>query len=151
MFPCPITIQRNGWSLTRRLKQQLYQSLVLDYCCVALCECSVELQNSIERIQNSGVRLILDRPPRIPSQELRDVLKWDKLRNRKRRFRLQMVQRCVHSYAPEYVSNRLNTNASLGCPCKRGYSKLNLNQPWCDQYKRSFEYMGSKDWTVFEP
>ena len=129
MFHALSQIQRNGQSLTRRLKQQLYQSLVLDYCCMAWCECSVELQNNIERIQNYGMRLILDRPPRTLSPESRDVLKWDILRNRRRRFRLQMVQRCAHKYAPEYVNNRLNTNASLGCPCKRGYSKLNLKQP----------------------
>jgi len=57
-----------------------------------------------------------------------------------------MVHRCVHKYTPEYMNNRLNTNASLGRPCTRGHSKLNLNRPWCDHYKCSFEYMGSKDW-----
>ena len=42
-------------------------------------ECSVELQNSIQRIQHYGMRLILNRPPRTPSDELRRALKWDTL------------------------------------------------------------------------
>ena len=47
---------------------------------------------------------------------------------------------------PDYLMNRLCTNASLGGPCTRDNSKLYLNHPCCDYFKRSFEYMGSKDW-----
>ena len=126
-------INRLRRSLSWKLRKQLYLSLVLphlDYCCVAWHECSVELQNSIERIQNYGMRLILNRPPRTPSDELRRALKWDTLFNRRRRCRLQLVHKCVNKYAPDYMMNRLCTNASLGRPCTRGHSKLYLNRPW---------------------
>jgi len=108
--------------------------------------CSVEVQNNIERIQNYCTRLILDRPPCTLSQELRDMLKWDTSWNRKRRFRLQVVYRCVHKYAPEYMNNRLNTNVSLGCPCTRGYSKLNLNGHDVTTTNDHLNTLGSKDW-----
>ena len=89
---------------------------------------------------------LLNRPPHTPSDELRRALKWDTLFNRRRRCGLQLVHRCVNKYAPDYMMNRLCTNASLGCPCTRGHSKLYLNHLCCDYFKRSFEYMGSKDW-----
>ena len=60
--------------LPSRIKNNLYYALVLpylDYCCVLWQECGKELQQKLERVQNYGMRLILSKPPRTPSEELR--------------------------------------------------------------------------------
>ena len=47
-------------------KNQLYNALVLphmDYCSVLWQECSRELRQKLERVQNYGMRLILSQPP----------------------------------------------------------------------------------------
>ena len=47
-------------------KKQLYNTLVLphmDYCSVVWQECSRELRQKLERVQNYGMRLILSQPP----------------------------------------------------------------------------------------
>ena len=60
------------------IKKKLYNALVplhLDYCCVLWQECRVELQQKLDRLQNYGVRLILSKPPRTPSEDMRQELK----------------------------------------------------------------------------
>ena len=61
------------------IKKKLYNVLILphlDYCSVLWHECRVELQQKLEPVQNYGLRLILSRPPRTPSEELRRKLEW---------------------------------------------------------------------------
>ena len=64
-------------------KKQLYNTLVLphiDYCSVVWQECSRELRQKLERVQNYGMRLILSQPPRMHSEEMRQKLNWMTLR-----------------------------------------------------------------------
>jgi hypothetical protein len=47
-------------------------------------ECTKELQARIERIQNYGMQLILSQPSQTPSTELRSILVWMPLSERRR-------------------------------------------------------------------
>ena len=65
-------------------KKKLYDGFVLlhlDYCCVLWHECSKELQRRVDRIHNYGMRLILLKLLRTPSEGLRQKLKWTHLSN----------------------------------------------------------------------
>ena len=69
------------WSgvLPSRTKKQIYNALVLpylDYCLVVWQECSQCLRQKLERVQNYGMRIILSRPPRTHSGDLRKELNW---------------------------------------------------------------------------
>ena len=72
-------IRRLRSVLPTSIKTKLYKALVLphlDYCSVVWQECTKDLQRKkVERIQNYGMRLILSKPPRTPSEELRLRLK----------------------------------------------------------------------------
>ena len=84
-------LRRLGDVLPPKTKKQIYSGLVrhhLDYCSVVWQEYSRELRRSLERVQNYGMRLILSKPPRTPSEQLREELGWKTLEERRSRSRL---------------------------------------------------------------
>ena len=103
-----------GLAKLRRLRdvlppetKKVYNALVLphlDYCSVVWQECTKELQQKEERIQNYGMHLILSKPPRTASSGLRETLKWTPLTERRRllKMALDLVHRCVNRQSPEY-------------------------------------------------
>ncbi len=63
--------------LPTRSKVQINNAIALpyvEYCSVLWQECTKELQQSVERIQNYEMHIILTKPPRTPSDELRQAL-----------------------------------------------------------------------------
>ena len=74
-------------------KRKMHNALVLlhlDYCCVLWQECGKTLQQSVEIIQNCGMRLICSKPSRTPSEELRRNLKQMPLTKHREMFRLSL-------------------------------------------------------------
>ena len=133
------------------LKKRMYNALVLphlDYCSVVWMECAQELRTKIERVQNYGMRLILSQPPRTPNTQLRSKLGWVPLSERRRLSRLALVHRCVKKLGPVYMNNMLVGNGEAGCRMTRGHKKLHLFQPKTELYRRSFSFMGSKEWNL---
>ena len=108
-----------------------YNALVLphlDYCSVVWQECSKELRQKIERVQNYGMRLILSKPPRTPSAGLREELQWLTLEKRREMSWMTLVHRCATKRAPPCLATRLRTNARMGNRVTRGYDKLFVPQ-----------------------
>jgi len=144
------TLRRLRHTLPVRLKARLFSALIrphLDYCSVAWQECSKLLQRRIEQIQNYGMRQILMMPPRTSSELLRGMLAWDQLTKRRSMLRLQLMHRCIHGLAPEYLCSRFQTNSTLPNYARsRGWNNVHLRRTNTDWYKKSFEYMGAKDW-----
>ena len=135
--------------LPTETKRKVYNALVLphlDYCSVVWQECTKELQQKVERIQNYGMRLILSKPPRTPSAELRTALGWTPLTERRRLSRLALVHRCVHKKCPEYMKDMLVSNETVGCRMTRGFKKLHLFRVNTELFRRSFTFRGSQDW-----
>ena len=115
--------------LPSTIKKELYNALVLphmDYCSVVWQECSRELREKLERVQNYDVRLILSKPPWTHSEEMRQKLNWMTLERRRVMARLCMMHRCVlKEDSIESLSKRIqyNTNAT------RGLGRLFLPRP----------------------
>ena len=104
-------------SIPPNLKKQLYNSLVLphlDYCSVVWQEASMILLKSIEQVQNYGMRIILGKPPRSPSEDLRQQLQWCTLAQRRKQFRLSLIHRCVSGSVPDYLKNKFTLNSTFG-------------------------------------
>jgi len=132
-------------------KVKLYNALVLphtDYCSVVWHECGAVQQQQVERIQNYGMRLILAKPPRTPSSELRAYLKWTTLCRRHQMLRLNMMHRCLHNQAPGYLQSYFSTNGSVSkCQCiTRGHSKVYLRSVRTEVGRNSFSFKGAQDW-----
>ena len=57
----------------------------------------------------------------------------------------------MHGLAPEYLCSRFQLNSSLPNYARtRGWNNIHLHRPNTNWYKKSFEFMGAKDW-VNEP
>ena len=64
-------------SLPPNIKTKLYNAIVLphlDYCSVIWMECARSLRLELQKLQNYGMRIILNAPPRSSSEELRERL-----------------------------------------------------------------------------
>jgi len=93
------------------------------------------------------MRQILMMPPRTSSELLRGMLAWDQLVKRRSMLRLQLMHRCIHGLAPEYLCSHFQTNSTLPNHARtREWNNVHLRRPNTDWYKKSFEYMGAKDW-----
>jgi hypothetical protein len=79
---------------------------------------------------------------------LRSKLGWMPLSERRRLSRLALVHRCVKKLGPAYMTHMLVDNREAGCRTTRGHNKLNLFQPNTELYRRSFSFMGSKEWNL---
>ena len=126
-------------------KRMLYNALVLpyaDYCQVIWHPCSSNLAQSVERVQNYGMRVVLNKPPRTPSAPLRDELGWTTLHRRRHNATLCQVHRCVLKQAPSYLSGKFVKN-SCTYSSTRGADKLHLPQPRTEMYRQSFEFQGA--------
>ena len=55
----------------------------------------------------------LSKPPRTPSEGLRQKLKWTHLSKQRDMFRLVLVHRCMNNRAPEYPGRSLNQTGNL--------------------------------------
>ena len=116
------------WSgvLPSRTKKQVYNALVLpylDYCSVVWQECSQCLRQKLERVQNYGMRIILSRPPRTHSDDLRKELNWTTLEARRNMNRLCLVYKCVRSQVPTTLSLRFEANKGRTKGAMRHYQR----------------------------
>ena len=128
-----------------RTKRQIYNALVLphlDYCSIVWQECSREFRQRLERVQNYGMRLILSRPPRTHSEELRQELGWTTLERRREMTRMSLMHRCVHKQAPSSLCRRVETSKRR----TRGELKLYLPRANTDFFKKSFSFKGVQEW-----
>ena len=95
-------IRPAGHHLPCHTRKLLYQTFVLpnlDYCSVVWNSCGVMLSNKLEQIQNYALRLILRKPPRTSSAELRVALGWTTLKTRRNNAILCQVHRCLRKEA----------------------------------------------------
>ena len=100
----------------------------------------------MERVQNYGMRLILSKPARTPSTEMRQILNWVPLERRREMFRLMLVHRCITKRAPFCLCDKLKTNADIGSSMTRGCQKLYVQSVNSESYRRSFTFKGAMEW-----
>ena len=145
-------IRRLESVLPTSIKTKLYNALVLphlDYCSVVWHECTKDLQRKkVEWIQNYGMRLILSKPPRIPSEEARLRLKWLSLVERQRINRLSLVHRYTNGGGPRCVTSMIQTNKVAGCRSMRGWKKLHVLPARTAFYGKSFTCRGTHNWNL---
>lgn len=125
----------------------LYQLFVLphlDYCSVVWHMCGATLTKRVERVQNYAMRMILQKPLRTRSNNLRTKLNMITLK-RKRQINMTCL---VHVYCPRLLptcyQSLLQTPPWLGYTNTRGRNKIHLKRPLSEFYRSTFEFQGSK-------
>ena len=102
----------------------------------------------LERAQNFGMRLILSKHPRTPSDKLRFILQWKTLEARREHQRLAYVQRCINKQAPSDLVNLFRTNMEVRGSSRstRGNDKLYIHPINTEFGRKSFRHMGTIAW-----
>ena len=140
-------IRRAGACLPHNVRKMLYQLFVLphlDYCLVVWHTCGATLTKRVERVQNCAMRMILQKPLRTRSNDLRTKLNMITLEQRRQINMTCLVHRCLLSQAHSYVSSKFVTNSTFGYTNTRGRNKIHLKRPLSDFYQSTFEFQGSK-------
>ena len=60
------------------------------------------------------MRYILDKPPRTPSDSLRQQLKWQTLEERRKFHRAKLTYRILKELAPTYLHGKFHKNSEIG-------------------------------------
>ena len=136
-------------SLPSNIKTKLYNAIVLphlDYCSVLWMECAKSLRHELQRLQNYGMRLILNAPPRTSSEGLRERLGWTTLEMRREISRLTLVRRCIRKEAPNQLCKLFKTNRQIGNCRTRGKDNLIIPNVKSEIYRKSFTFQSSTRW-----
>ena len=103
----------------------------------------------LEKQQNYGMRIILDRPPLSSTQQIRDRLEWTTLEEHREYFQLVMMNRCMRGEAPSELRKLFSTNEDTRVRCAaiiRGTKNHFLKQIHTEYGRRSFSFAASKAW-----
>ena len=148
------TLKRYCCHLPKNLKKRIYQALILpnlDYCCVLWMECGKVLQQKVERIQNSAMRFIMDKPLRTSVECMRKDLVLLSLVDRREMFRVIFVYRCMSDLAPPAFSNLFHLNNKFGDRVTRGHNRIHIFPVNTDFRKKSVSHMGALAWNKLPP
>ena len=136
-------------ALLIRLRKLLYQTLILphlDYCAVVWAECSKADEDKVERLQNRGMRLILDKRRDYPSKDLKAALSWMTLKQRRKMLRSRVVKWCLSGECPLYLKEMCVTNNALGLRSACRGNNLNLPTPRSNFVQKSCTYRAGLEW-----
>ena len=142
-------IRRASYYLPSQIRRTLYLSFVLphlEYCSVVWHNCGATLTKRVEHVQNYALRIILNKPPRSSTEEIRSQLSLPPLSCRRDISMILQVRRCLSRRAPNYLCSKFVTRESIltSHPSTRGVKDLHLKAPRTNWYKSSFEYFGAK-------
>ena len=118
----------------------------LDYCAVVWAECCKDDATKLERIQKTGMWLILNEGWNCPSSVMISRLGWTSLASRRRMMRAAYIRRCMQRLGPGYMRNMLKTNEDMGVCSARHLKDIYLPSHRTSWLEKSFILCAGKDW-----
>ena len=116
----------------------------LDYCAVVWDECCKDDATKLERIQKSGMQLILNEGWNCQYSVIRSRLGWTSLANQRRRMRAAYIS-CMHAGIWSQLYKEY-ANEDVGV-CSTQHSKDNyLPSHRTSWLERSFIFCAGRDW-----
>lgn len=138
-------IRRSSSYLPKCTSKMLYNALVLShmdyYCSVVRHSRCTKLSQSLERVQNYGMQVILSNPPHTPSAPLRQTQKWTTLEHKRQAHMLCQIHRMMLKQAPSYLLNKFQMNSTIyHSRSTRGLNNILLRCPNTKYYNQSLEF-----------
>ncbi len=106
----------------------------------------------LEKLQRRAARIIFNADYRAPTEELFKQLKWVSVREHIKFRRAVMVYNSVNGLGPKYMTDLFNLVSSVHTRSTRNTSehKLYVPKPNLEFYKKSFRYIGAKEWNQID-
>ena len=138
-----VAIRRASYYLSSQIRRTLYLPFVLpqlEYCSVVWHNCGATLIKRVERVQNYALRIILNKPPRSSTEEMRSQLSLPPLSCRRDISTILQVRRCLSRRAPNYLCSKFVTRDSIltTYPSTCEAKDLHLKAPHTNWYRSSF-------------
>jgi hypothetical protein len=137
--------------LPTNIKTLLVRSLLiphLDYADSVFLDLNQDLLNSLERLQNMGIRFIFNIKKFDHITSYRNQLKWLTMRQRRKLHLLLLVHKTLYSASsPYYLKEMFEFLASHGLPLRSNNERL-LSIPTHNttQFSKSFTVHGARCW-----
>ena len=144
-------ISRLRKCLPVKITKLLANSLVMphfDYCNLVWSNCTIDLGNKLQVLQNRLARIILYEGPRAHVNDMLCKLNWKNLNDRSHFNLILLVHKCLTESAPDYLKDMFNYVHNLHACGTRSSSNLHLyhNKVRTEAGKRTFHYRGTTVW-----
>jgi hypothetical protein len=133
-------------------RKTLFNTLVLphyDYCSTVWCTLPKTYIMRLQRIQNRGMRTILNAHPRSHATDLLNSLNFMSIHQRLVFNRCTLMWKSIHHQAPTHLSELFSSLHSKSTHNTRSSAKLNV---FLDRsHPKSFQHTGSRAWKYIVP
>ena len=125
------------------LLETIYKSIVqphFDYCSPVWDNCSQGMLNKLQKLQNRAARIITHSSYDIPSSEVLDKLKWERITERQTKTRCILMYKILNGLQPEYLRDQFVYRSDVTQTCfklRDTINKLALPLPRTDYLKKS--------------
>ena len=110
--------------------------------------------NKLQKLQNRAARIITHSSYDIPSSEVLDKLKWERITERQTKTRCILMYKILNGLQPEYLRDQFVYRSDVTQTCfklRDTINKLALPLPRTDYLKKSLRYNGAKLWNSLKP
>ena len=137
--------------LSRNVKLTLYKTLIapmFDYGDILYAGIGQADSHSLQKLQNSGLRRILNCEPRTHIIDMHTTLKLDELDVRRNKHIDCQVYRCLHGLAPQGICAMIVPRQPEHMMTTRSIASGDLEMPniKLEVCRRSFKYKGPEMW-----
>ena len=141
--------------LSRSSLENMYLNFIrplLEYGDVVWDNCTAELKNDIESVQNEAARIVSVATKLCNIHTLLADLRWDTLACRRRKHRLTLLYKMKHGLTPNYLTHMIPNQSQDRYPLRNAESiHLPLLKVKAQQYASSFLPATIRDWNSLSP
>ena len=123
----------------------VYRALIqphFDYCCSVWDGLGQTLSCKIQKLQDRAARIVMQASYNASAGVLFDVLHWDNLSLRRKKFKANLMFKILNGKAPTYLQELFSIRG-IGYNIRNSEMRLNLPKPRTDYMKKSFCYSGA--------
>ena len=149
-YPKLCLLNRTSSFLPRHVLLSIYKQTILpflDYGCIVWLDCTKQMSDKIERLQNKAMRTMLRADRRTCSQDMRNKLSLLTLHNRRRFLRFQLIFKIVNNFkCPEQLVSYLPSRSSMHNKNFRDNTLLHFPKEKSDTGHSTFQNSATRDW-----
>ena len=122
----------------------IYRALIqphFDYCCSVWDGLGQILSSKIQKLQNRAARIVMQASYNASAGALFDVLHWNNLSLRRKKFKANLMFKILNEKAPTYLQELFSVRG-IGYNIRNSEMRLNVPKPRTDYMKKVFVTVG---------
>ena len=127
----------------------MYKASVLphfDYCSHVWDNCSLYLQDKLQKMQNMAVRVITRKPYDTRISDMLNMLLWRPLADRRKFNKVLFMYKVKNNQLPESLSGKFRINRNESYRLRSNYINYMLPKPKTNFMKRGISYSAVNQW-----